>query len=311
METIRLGEDLAPSRIAYGCMTLGGLDRQPDVEAAVDAALDGGITLFDHADIYARGRSEELFGRVLADHSGLRDRVVLQSKCGIRFADDPPGAPGRYDLSYRHIVDSVEGSLRRLGTDRLDVLLLHRPDPLLEPDELARAFDELYAAGKVRAFGVSNFSVEQVDLLAAVVRQPLVANQVQLSLLHPGPVDAGVEVNRPGPSYRAAGLLDGCWRRGLRVQAWAPIAGGALSRSDPAPEHAALAERVRAVADRLGATPLAVVLAWVLRHPAGVQPVVGTTNVGRITEACAALDVSLSREDWYALFEAARGARVP
>jgi predicted oxidoreductase len=311
METISLGDDLTASRIAYGCMTLAALDRQTDVGAAVDAALDGGITLFDHADIYGRGRSEEVFGRVLADRPGLRDRIVLQSKCGIRFADDPPSTPQRYDLSYEHVVASVEGSLRRLGTDRLDVLLLHRPDPLMEPEEIARAFDDLSAAGKVRAFGVSNFSVAQIDLLAATVRQPLVANQVQLSLLHPGPVDAGVEVNRSGRSYRAAGLFDGCWQRGLRLQAWAPIAGGALSRSDPAPEHAALAERVCAVADRLGATPLAVVLAWVLRHPAGIQPVVGTTNPGRIAESCAAVEVQLAREDWYELFEAARGEPVP
>jgi predicted oxidoreductase len=311
VETIRLGDDLAASRIAFGCMTLGGLDRQADVAAALDAALDGGITLFDHADIYGRGRSEEVFGRFLADQPSLRDRLVLQSKCGIRFADDPPGTPKRYDLSYDHIVRSAEGSLRRLGTDRLDAFLLHRPDPLMEPDEVARAFDDLHAAGKVRAFGVSNFSVEQVDLLATAMRQPLVTNQVQFSLLHLGPVDAGVEVNRPGLSSRAAGLVDGCWRRGLRLQAWAPTGGGALSRSDPAPEHAALAERVRTVADRYGTTPLAVVLAWVLRHPAGIQPVVGTTNPDRIAAACAATDVRLSREDWYALFETARGGELP
>jgi len=311
METIRLGGDLATSRVAYGCMTLGGLDRQADVAAALDAALDGGITLFDHADIYGRGRSEEVFGRFLADRPGLRDRVVLQSKCGIRFADDPAGSPKRYDLSYEHIVRSAEGSLRRLGTDRLDVFLLHRPDPLMEPAEAARAFDDLHAAGKVRAFGVSNFSVAQIDLLAATVRQPLVTNQVQFSLLHLGPVDAGVEVNRPGGSHRAAGLIDGCWQRGLRLQAWAPIAGGAVSRPDPAPEHAALAEQVRAVAERHGTTPLAIVLAWVLRHPAGLQPVVGTTNPDRIAEACAASDVRLSRDDWYALFETARGGELP
>jgi len=311
MDTIHLDDDLEVSRIAYGCMTLGGLDRQAEVSAAIDAALDGGITLFDHADIYGRGRSEEVFGQFLADRPGLRERIVLQSKCGIRFADDPPGTPKRYDLSYEHIVASAEGSLRRLGTDYLDLFLLHRPDPLMEPAEVARAFDDLHAAGKVRAFGVSNFSVDQVDLLAAVVRQPLIVNQIQFSLLHLGPVDAGVEVNRPGSSSQAAGLIDGCWRRGLRLQAWAPTAGGAVSRSDPAPEHAALAEQVRAVADRYGTTPLAVVPAWVVRHPAGVQPVVGTTNPGRIAEACAASDVHLAREDWYALFEAARGGELP
>ncbi len=311
MKSISLGDDLTTSRVAYGCMTLGGLDRQADVAAALDAALDGGITLIDHADIYGRGRSEEVFGQYLADRPGLRERIVLQSKCGIRYADAPAGTPKRYDLSYEHIVRSAEGSLRRLGTDRLDTYLLHRPDPLVEPAEIARAFDDLHTAGKVRAFGVSNFSVAQIDLLAAVVQQPLVVNQIQLSLLHHGPVDAGVEVNRPGPSSHAAGLIDGCWQRGLRIQAWAPTAGGAVSRPDPAPEHAALAGHVRAVADRMNTTPLAVVLAWLLRHPAGIQPVVGTTNPGRIAEACAAPDVRLSREDWYALFETARGGELP
>ena len=311
MDTFNLGGDIAASRVAYGCMTLGGLDRQQDVEAAIDAALAGGLTLFDHADIYARGRSEEVFGRVLADRPGLRERVVLQSKCGIRFADDPAGAPARYDLSRDHIVRSVEGSLRRLGTDRLDVLLLHRPDPLMEPAEVARAFDELYAAGKVRAFGVSNFSIPQIDLLQAALDRPLVANQIQLSLLHLGPVDVGVEVNRPGAATHAAGLVDGCRQRDVRVQAWAPVAGGALSRTDPDPAHRALAEHVRAVAADLGVPALSVVLAWLLRHPAGIQPVVGTTHPDRIAAACAAAEVTLTRDAWYALFATSRGRPIP
>ena len=299
---------LTTSRLAYGCMTLGGLDRA-GAQAAVDAALDAGVTLFDHADIYARGESEAAFGRLLADRPGLRDRIVLQSKCGIRFADDPAGAPKRYDLSYDHVVGSVEGSLRRLQTDRLDALLLHRPDPLMEPDEIARAFDSLEAAGKVGAFGVSNFSVAQVDRLAAAVRQPLVANQVQLSLGHLGPVEAGVMVNVPGEADRADGLLDGLAARGLVVQAWAPLAGGAVSRPDPAPEQAELAEAVGAVAGRLGVPPLAVVVAWVVRL--GAQPVVGTTDPGRIAACAQGAALDLSREDWYRLYEAARGRRVP
>ena len=307
MDTISMGS-LTTSRLAYGCMTLGGLDRA-GAQAAVDAALDAGVTLFDHADIYARGESEAAFGRLLDDRPGLRDRIVLQSKCGIRFADDPAGAPKRYDLSYDHVVGSVEGSLRRLQTDRLDALLLHRPDPLMEPDEIARAFDSLEAAGKVGAFGVSNFSVAQVDRLAAAVRQPLVVNQVQLSLGHLGPVEAGVMVNVPGEADRADGLLDGLAARGVVVQAWAPLAGGTVSRPDPAPEHAELAEAVRAVAGRLGVPPLAVVVAWVVRL--GAQPVVGTTDPGRIAACAQGAALDLSREDWYRLYEAARGRRVP
>ena len=140
------------SRLAYGCMTLGGLD-QADADRALDAALDGGITLFDHADIYARGRSEEVFGQWLANRPGLRERLVLQTKCGIRRRDEPPGAPPRYDASYEHVVASAEGSLRRLGVETLDVLLLHRPDPLMDPEEVAYAFSTLRAAGKVRRSG--------------------------------------------------------------------------------------------------------------------------------------------------------------
>jgi predicted oxidoreductase len=311
METVRLGEEIEASRIAYGCTKLGGLEAHNEVEAAVHAAVENGITLFDHADIYARGRSEEVFGRFLADRSGLRERVVLQSKCGIRFADDPAGTPKRYDLSREHIIRSVEGSLQRLRTDRLDVLLLHRPDPLMEPEEVAHAFDDLHAAGKVRAFGVSNFSVPQIDLLTAAVRQPLIANQIQLSLGHRAPVEAGIEVNRLGSSYRAEGLIAGCWQRGLRLQAWAPLVGGALSRPDPRAEFATVTAQVRVVAERLDTTPLAVVVAWLLRHPASIQPVIGTTNPRRIAEACGATEVHLGREAWYDLFEAARGERIP
>ena len=295
------------SPMAYGCMTLGGLDR-PAAGAALDAALAAGVSLFDHADIYARGESEALFGRLLAGRPGLRDELALQSKCGIRFADDPPGTPKRYDLSYDHVVASVEGSLRRLGTDRLDALLLHRPDPLMEPDELARAFDDLHAAGKVLAFGVSNVSVGQLDALAASVGRPLAVNQVQLSLGHLGPVEAGVTVNVDGAAP-GADLLAGCRQRGVAVQAWAPLAGGAVTRPDPAPEHRPLAAAVADVAASHGVPPLAVVVAWVVRL--GVQPVVGTTNPDRIAACARGAALDLPRDDWYRLFEAARGRRVP
>ena len=298
--------DLTVSRLAAGCMTLGGLDRAA-AGAALDAALDAGITLFDHADIYGRGASETVFGQLLADRPGLRDRVVLQSKCGIRFADDPAGTPKRYDLSRDWITTSVEGSLRRLGTDRLDLLLLHRPDPLMRPDEVAAAFDDLHASGKVAAFGVSNFGAAQVDRLAAVLRQPLVVNQLQLSLGHLGPVEAGVTVNmEPTPGEP---LLDAMARRGLAVQAWAPLAGGAASRPNPAPEHAALAAAVAAVAEAHGVARLAVVVAWVTRL--GAQPVIGTTEPGRIRACAQGADLDLPRDDWYRLYEVARGHRVP
>ena len=298
------------SRLAYGCMTLGGLD-QADADRALDAALDGGITLFDHADIYARGRSEEVFGQWLANRPGLRERLVLQTKCGIRRRDEPPGAPPRYDASYEHVVASAEGSLRRLGVETLDVLLLHRPDPLMDPEEVAHAFSTLRAAGKVRAFGVSNHSAAQVDLLSAALPAPLVVNQIQLSLLHADALDAGVEVNRSADPIQAAGLVDACWQRGLRVQAWAPVAGGALGQGDLDPSLHALRDLVSEMAGRHGTTASGVLLAWLLRHPARIQPVIGTTTPERIAAACAAAEVRLPREDWYRLFVTARGDTLP
>ncbi len=300
--------DLLDSRLIYGCMTWGGLDR-PSAEDALDAALDAGVTLFDHADIYSGGRSESLFGEILADRPGLRNHVGLQSKCGIRFADDPPGAPKRYDLSREHITASVEGSLRRLQAEHLDLLLLHRPDPLMRPDEIAHAFDGLRQSGKVGAFGVSNFSTAQIDRLAGALDQPLVVNQIQLSLGHTAPVEAGVTVNVAAPTGGASGLLDGLAARGVGVQAWGPLAGGALTRTDPAPEHAALAEAVGEVAETHGVARLAVVVAWVARL--GVRPVIGTTNPERIAACAQGAAMELPRPDWYRLYQAARGHRVP
>ena len=299
--------DLLASPLLYGCMTWGGLDR-PAAEAALDAALDAGVTLFDHADIYSGGRSESLFGEILADRPGLRDQVGLQSKCGIRFADDR-GAPKRYDLSREHITASAEGSLRRLQTEHLDLLLLHRPDPLMEPAEIARAFDALHQSGKVGAFGVSNFSTAQVDRLAAALDHPLVVNQIQLSLGHVAPVEAGVTVNMAALTGGAGGLLDGLAARGVGVQAWAPLAGGALTKANPSPEHAALADVVGEVAQARGVARLAVVVAWVARL--GVRPVVGTTNPERIAACTQGAALELAREDWYRLYEAARGHDVP
>lgn len=321
MNTYSLVEGIAVSRIAYGCMQLGRVDDAATAGAArrqaqrlVETALAHGITLFDHADIYAHGRSEQVFGDVLRAAPGLRERMVLQSKCGIRFADDPPGAPGRYDFDHAHIVASVEGSLARLSVDCLDVLLLHRPDALGEPEEVARAFDDLHAAGKVRHFGVSNHTAGQIALLQRHVRQPLVANQLEVSLLHHHLIDEGVVANTTGHAYAsAAGTLDHCRLHGIRVQAWSPLAGGKFATAsefaDPSiRETSAL---LRRLAEVKGVAPEAIQLAWLLRHPAGLQPVVGTTDPLRLAACCTADNVELSREEWYALFTTARGARVP
>ena len=271
----------------------------------VETALEQGITLFDHADIYARGKSELLFGEALRQMPGLRDRIVLQSKCGIRFADTPQvGMPARYDFSRDYLLDSVEGSLRRLGTERLDLLMLHRPDPLMQPDEVASAFDALHRSGKVRYFGVSNHTASQISLLQKFVNQPLVVNQIEVSLLHHYPISETILGKQQGGTYTGAtGTLDYCREHELLVQAWSPSAGGKLS--------GAAAELVTELARAKGTSPEAVLLAWLLKHPAPIQPIVGTTNPERLVASCAGDGVELSREEWYSLLAAVRGVGVP
>ncbi|MET0581277.1 MAG: aldo/keto reductase [Pseudoxanthomonas sp.] len=314
MQTCRIpNSELEVARIGYGCMHLShAWDDEPvsasEISATlkiVGSALELGIALFDHADIYARGKSELLFGQALRQMPGLRDRIVLQSKCGIRFADDPrAGTPARYDFSHDHILSSVEGSLRRLGTDHLDILLLHRPDPLAEPAEVASAFDELQRSGKVRHFGVSNHSASQISLLRKYVDQPLSINQIELSLLHHHPISESILVNQTEVPYTGAtGLLDYCRENDILIQAWSPLAGGRLSGA-----AAALAAQL---AQARGVTAEAILLAWLLKHPAQIQPIVGTTHPERLAGSCQADDVELSREEWYSLLAAVRGASVP
>jgi predicted oxidoreductase len=283
----------------------------------VQAALNNGIDFFDHADIYGQGLSEEVFSTVLEDAPGLRQRIFIQSKCGIRPAGDSgPKAPARYDFSYEHIVSSVEGSLRRLKTDYLDVLLLHRPDPLVEPAEVARAFDELQRKGWVRFFGVSNHTAAQIQLLQTCVDQPLVANQVQLSAVHAQMIDDGMRFNRDddAPASRSEGTLAFCRRQHITLQAWSPLAGGALTGKplvDAAPRVRQAADVVQEIAGERGVSGEAVVVSWLLRHPAGIQPIIGTTDPSRIAGCCEADGLVLTREEWYRLFEAGRGGRVP
>ena len=309
--------DLHISRLAYGCMLMSRRAGQvPTAPAQLLAtALEHDINFFDHADVYGRGQSEAVFGEALKQLPGARQQVILQSKCGIRSKDDPrPGDPARFDFSYEHIMESVNGSLRRLQTDYLDVLLLHRPDALVEPQEVARAFDELHAAGKVRYFGVSNHSPAQIELLKKHVRQPLIVNQLEVNLLHSGMIREGILVNQDAARYTAAdGLLDYCRLNDILVQAWSPVAGGRLidpPQSAEAPVRAAAAAVARLAAEKHTSRE-AIALGWLLRHPAGIQPIIGTTNVERLRASCEADAVSLSREEWYTLLAAARGEPVP
>lgn len=318
------GTDLVVSPQIFGCMRLGGgwsggpltSEEEARAFAALDAAVEAGFTFFDHADIYCRGKSEEAFAAWVAARRADRGRFVLQSKCGIRFQGDPePGDPGRYDFSREHILRSVDGILKRLRIERLDILLLHRPDALCEPEEVAAAFDAVHVAGKVAHFGVSNHNAWQVELLTRHLRRPLVANQLQFSLLHTGLVDAGTAVNQVRPQFHTPGdgTLDACRLHGLQVQAWSPMAGGALGRpagADAEPRLAATVKLLAEVASRHGVAPETIALAWILRHPARIAPVTGTLNPERIRAQAAATRVTLSREEWYSLYTAARGERM-
>jgi predicted oxidoreductase len=229
-------------------------------------------------------------------------------------ADPDFGPPQRYDFRYEHLIKSVETSLRRLATDRIDLLALHRPDPLVEYEEVARAFDQLHASGKVRYFGVSNHTANQIALLQHHIQQPIVLNQLELSLLHPTLISAGILANMDGFPYpNTAGLLDFCRLHQILVQAWSPTAGGKVfaSQPDATKEQRRLARQVAVVARAHKTTDEAIVLAWLLRHPAGIQPILGTSNTDRIGTSVRADEIVLSRAQWYTLLEAARGEPVP
>ena len=325
MRTQTLGSsDLQVTRIAYGCMPLGGswddspltADTTRQAVASVRAALDQGITFFDHADIYCRGKSEQAFSAVWGEVPSLRDRIHLQSKCGIRFEGDPDAAaPFRYDFSAEHILRSVEGSLKRLMTDYLDVLLLHRPDPLVEPEDVARAFDALHQSGKVRWFGASNHTAAQLELLRRHVRQPIVANQVAFNVIHTHMLDEGVIFNQDNPKLaRNEGTIEYCRLHGITLQAWGALAWGRLTgrptdKPDERLDRAAAV--VREMAQHKGVSGEAILIAWILRHPARVQAVIGTARPERIAAACQADGVELSREEWYRLYIAGRGESLP
>jgi predicted oxidoreductase len=321
--------ELRVSRLAAGCMGLGGgwgkgvaLTKEHERQASefLDSALSLGIDFFDHANIYAVGRAEEVFGRAMRARPGLREKIVLQSKCGIRWADDPPGAPQRYDFGYESIVTGVDAILKRLGTDYLDILLLHRPDILWEGEEIARAFAEVKAAGKVRYFGVSNQNRGMMEYLQSFLPDPLVANQLQMSLLHHGFTEMGISFNQASPGYPDGweGVIEYCRLKGVGLQAWSPLDRGALTGALAGGELAKQPETVRATAalvaryatDR-GVPAEAIALAWLLRHPAKIVPVLGTTRPERLVACAQSLEVSLSREEWYRLFETARGMPMP
>jgi len=305
MNPIALGNsELVSSRLVYGCMRLCGDSSPADRDQgkrAVRAAIEAGYTHFDHADVYGDGASEVLFAEVLQEMPGVREELVITSKCGIRTADRPDaGDPKRYDFSRKYIRESVDGILDRLGIDSLDLLLLHRPDYLADPQEVAGTFMLLQDEGKVRHFGVSNFRPSQVAMLQKFCPTPLLVNQV--------------EINIDNLSALSDGTLDQCQQLNISPMAWCPLGGVVYPAwgSTLSPEQSVriLAELERQ-AGRYRTESWVVVLAWLLKHPAGILPIIGSTQPSRIKAARQSLDIDYSATDWYRLLQARNGQEVP
>ncbi|MBI5707073.1 MAG: aldo/keto reductase [Armatimonadetes bacterium] len=311
MTTLQLGQtDLTVSRLSYGCMRIVGTwnpgeitsARAESAREALIAAYEAGYTLFDHADIYCSGACEEHHGRLLKDSPELRRQTIIATKCGIRFGNTPnPGDPGRYDFSKDWILKSCEGSLKRLGVETIDLYQLHRPDVLMNPEEVAEAFTALHRSGKVRWFGVSNFLPTHVSLLQKSLPFPIVSNQVEVSLKR---LDCFVD-----------GTLDQCLADGIVPLSWSPLGGGSLGEGQAAPaddaKRLALLEAMDKVAIAHAVSRTVIALAWLMKHPSGIIPIVGSANPANIADSAKADGLELSREEWYTLYVAARGERMP
>ncbi len=311
MQKIQIGiSPLLSSRLAYGCWRIAGWDEPltPALEAAgkraVIAAFEAGYTLFDNADIYGGGHAERLFGQVLGEVSGMRERVIVASKCGVRPGKADSDLPARWDFSSEYIISACEASLKRLNIETLDILLLHRPDYLADPADIAQAFSKLQAAGKVRFFGISNFRPTLVAALQAACPMPLIVHQVEISLAK---LDTFTD-----------GTLDQCFPAHMTPMAWSPLAGGQLGDGAtnllPAQRSyrvAHITEELTKIAKAHGTSKTAVALAWILKHPSRIQPIIGSTNPNRIRDAVASTELELSRAEWYRLLTASQGVPLP
>lgn len=299
MKNIRLGNsDIGASNIALGCMRIANLEKK-EVDNLINTAIEEGITLFDHADIYGGGKSEIVFGESLNLKSSIREKIILQSKCGIR--------PGFFDFSKQYIEESVDNILKRLGTDYLDILLLHRPDTLVEPEEVAEVFSKLKKAGKVKAFGVSNHNPMQIQLLNKYLEEKLIINQLQLSITNSSMIDSGLNVNMEidRAINRDDSVLDFCRLNDITIQAWSPVQYGFFEGTFlNNPKFKELNDKLNEIGGKYGVNNNVMAYAWLLRHPAGIQPIVGTTNAIRLKEICKASEINISRQEWYEIYRA-------
>ena len=288
--------------VAVGCMRISNMSEK-EASAFVDTALGLGANFFDHADIYGGGKSEEVFGKAISN--SMREDIFIQTKCAIR--------KGQYDFSYDHIVSSVDGSLKRLGTEYIDVLLLHRPDTLMEPEEVARAFSYLKQSGKVRHFGVSNHNPYQIQLLQKALDMPLCANQIQFGIMHTPIIDSGINVNmhNDGAVNRDGGTLEFCRLENITIQPWSPMQygffEGCFIDNEKFPKLNEVLERI---GNKYGVSKTTMAIAWILRHPAKMQPVTGTTNLVHLADCLKAADIRITHEEWYEIYLAA-GNKLP
>jgi predicted oxidoreductase len=305
MKKLKLpNNEMNASEISLGCMRISSMTNQ-EISTLIHTALDEGINFFDHADVYGGGKSEAKFSEALGMNPGLREKMILQTKCGIR--------QDCFDFSKEHILEAVDGSLKRLMTDYIDVLLLHRPDALVEPEEVAEAFTILETSGKVKYFGVSNQNPMQIELLRKFVKQKILFNQLQLSITNTGMIDAGINVNMQidRSINRDGSILDYCRLNGITIQPWSPFQYGFFEGVFlDNPKFPELNQKINAIAKDKGVTNTAIAIAWLLRHPAHMQPILGTTNPDRVKDACKASDVTLTREEWYQIYLAA-GNKLP
>ena len=299
MKDIKIGGSFSASAISLGCMRMASLDER-QVDAIMDCAIGNGINFFDHADIYGRGNSEKLFGEYLKRNKGAREKMMIQTKCAIH--------DGQFDFSKEHILKSVDGSLERLGVEQIDVLLLHRPDTLMEPEEVAEAFDLLETSGKVRYFGVSNQNRMQMELLKTAVKQPLMINQLQFSITEAGLVTSGMNVNMKNAEsvMHDGSFLEYSRINNITIQTWSPFQFGFFEGTFvDNPDFPELNAKLAEIGEKYGISKTSVAAAWIFRHPANMQLIAGTMNPQHLTEICKASDITLTRGEWYEIYRAA------